>query len=64
MSKKKVPKKKLANLRLDRPDARATDWENSDLTSRTSHRCKWGAAEGLQVPPIGDFSPLNAYNRT
>ena len=63
MSKKKVPKKKCANLRFDRPDARATVQENSDRTSRTSHRCKWGAAEGLKTTPIIDFSPRSAYSK-
>ena len=63
MSKKKVPKKKCANLRFDRPDARATVQENSDLTSRTNFRCKWGATEGFQMPPITDFSPPSAYGR-
>ena len=62
--KKKVPKKKCANLRFDRPDARATIQENSDLTSRTNFRCKWGATEGFQMPPITDFSPPSAYGQT
>ena len=31
--------------------------KNDDLTSRNGFRFKWGAPEGVQIPPIGDFSP-------
>ena len=49
---------------LDRSHAQATVQKNSNLTSRRNFRCKWGATEKLQIPPIEDFSPPSAVGKT
>ena len=55
--------KKQTSVPLDRPAAPITDKENSDLTSRNGFRCKWGAPEGVPIPPFTDFSPRSVYGR-
>ena len=53
----------MASVPLDRPAAPITDKDNSDLISRKNFRFKWGATEGLQIPPFTDFSPPSACGR-
>ena len=61
--RKKFQKRSVQPCRLTAPTRGLPSKKNSDLTLRRNWRCKWGASEGLEVPPITDFSPPSAYGR-